>query len=597
MNSRQHGLFPGFAGVALADILANSVAIVILMIVVTLFVKHEQDQTKLEQVEDVSVLLSREIASSVVMNSLPTSAPARLHNYETSILDRNPHPSLMPILELHDNYVRNYYTGKKIGREELLLQNNSLDRYLSRLTQAQRVRVRIDIYSIRLYYIVMSIFKSHTGRMPYHWHFLAYPTAPGGKQDKQQQEKFEYLAYKEGTDDSEREENTDGSPQNNQAGDVGPGERNGLTQPGNQSAIPLQAEPFLETAAQGGNYPYNDLSFNAPDDFDRSAAPPQDLPGSEDATDALEQQSNSIFSALSRLVEENLSQQGQPSNRRGRNTVISRFRSANPGDVNASDSQLQLKEKMPATGSGEPGQTLSFLQILPALFEYMEEVQSNTDRGQNLSMLANYHFQRDILSRIGKTRSFSPEEIKFFVSIAETIHSIPDKKEDSVFTTLREDPETLGNALSVPINQRLEAAILLHDSNQTKPELLPGNVKIIGQFSLYPEIYKGISFPFPKGMLLLMPPRQTHKTEFRWRVVTLVSPALDDFVTAYVYAKIDQGRLIIASDENGLRLANLPIVNQFPKVPFRQERWQALFYTLVAGLILLGITRRYRRTA
>ena len=92
MNRRQHGLFPGFAGVALADILANSVAIVIMMIVVTIFIKHEADQKKLEQVEDVSVLLSREIATSVVMNALPTSPPARLHDYNTSPLDRKPKP-------------------------------------------------------------------------------------------------------------------------------------------------------------------------------------------------------------------------------------------------------------------------------------------------------------------------------------------------------------------------------------------------------------------------------------------------------------------------------------------------------------------------
>ena len=79
-------MFPAFAGVALADILANSVAIVIIMIVVTLMARYEEEQDKLEQAEDVAVLLSRELASSFVMNALPTSPPAQLHDYVTSPL-------------------------------------------------------------------------------------------------------------------------------------------------------------------------------------------------------------------------------------------------------------------------------------------------------------------------------------------------------------------------------------------------------------------------------------------------------------------------------------------------------------------------------
>ena len=113
-------LFPPFAGVALADILANSAAIVIIMIVVTLMASHEQEQDKLEQAEDVAVLLSRELATSFVMNALPTSPPARLHDYVTWGPDRNPQHALMPILELHDGFVRDYYTGKVFRREELL---------------------------------------------------------------------------------------------------------------------------------------------------------------------------------------------------------------------------------------------------------------------------------------------------------------------------------------------------------------------------------------------------------------------------------------------------------------------------------------------
>ncbi|MCY3841531.1 MAG: hypothetical protein OXH09_23295, partial [Gammaproteobacteria bacterium] len=176
MSRPARSLFPPFAGVALADILANSAAIVIIMIVVTLMASHEQEQEKLEQTEDVAVLLSRELATSFVMNALPTSPPARLHDYVTWGPDRNPQHALMPILELHRGFVRDYYTGTVYRREELLRHDNALDAYLGSLREEQLAAVRIDVYSIREFYITMSILKAH-GTSPRHWHFLTQ--APG----------------------------------------------------------------------------------------------------------------------------------------------------------------------------------------------------------------------------------------------------------------------------------------------------------------------------------------------------------------------------------------------------------------------------------
>jgi len=108
VQSRKGSLLPGFAGIALADILANSVAMIIILIVLTMMIKHEQEQARISEVEDISVLLSRDLATSVVMNGLPTSKPARLHDYVNSPMDANPHPSIMPIIELHSNYIQDY---------------------------------------------------------------------------------------------------------------------------------------------------------------------------------------------------------------------------------------------------------------------------------------------------------------------------------------------------------------------------------------------------------------------------------------------------------------------------------------------------------
>jgi len=170
-RARPRALFPGFAGVALADILANGVAMVIILIVITVSIRNAQEQERLEQAQDVSLLLSRELATSVVMNALPTSPPSVLHDYERSPLDQNPQHSVMPILELRRDGVRNRYNGRFWPRRELLLQDNSLDRYLQTFDDQQRRNIRLDVYSIRNFYLAMSILKSHQVRAA-HWHFL-----------------------------------------------------------------------------------------------------------------------------------------------------------------------------------------------------------------------------------------------------------------------------------------------------------------------------------------------------------------------------------------------------------------------------------------
>ena len=172
-------LLPGFTGVALADILANGVAMVVILIAITVSVRNAQEQERLEQAQDVSVLLSRELATSVVMNALPTSPPSVLHDYERSPLDQNPQHSLMPILELRKEGVRNRYNGRLFRRRELLRQDNALDRYLQSLSPVQRQNLRLDVLSIRNFYIAMSIFKQN-GVRPFHWHFLG--EAAGGQQ-------------------------------------------------------------------------------------------------------------------------------------------------------------------------------------------------------------------------------------------------------------------------------------------------------------------------------------------------------------------------------------------------------------------------------
>lgn len=168
-SSGKLSLIP-FLGIALADILANGVAVIMLLIVVTISNKYQLEQEKLEQVDEVSQVLSRDIASSVVMNNLSASAPAILHDYAQSEIDRDLRHAIMPILQLLPTGVRDYYSGHVWLREHLLLQDNSFDAYLDKLDQNQLLRVRTDIYHIEMFYIYMSILKDHK-IIPRHWHF------------------------------------------------------------------------------------------------------------------------------------------------------------------------------------------------------------------------------------------------------------------------------------------------------------------------------------------------------------------------------------------------------------------------------------------
>ncbi|KAK3596110.1 hypothetical protein CHS0354_027380 [Potamilus streckersoni] len=126
-----------------------------------------------ESLRDVGVMMSRNIAAQVTTNALPTNPAAFLHDYYSSPLDINPDEAVMPIIEIHEDFVRFYYSGKTVAYEELFRQDNGLDNYLNRLSPAQSKFIRMDIYAIRPYYIVMSVLKEH-GIEIRHWHLLGY---------------------------------------------------------------------------------------------------------------------------------------------------------------------------------------------------------------------------------------------------------------------------------------------------------------------------------------------------------------------------------------------------------------------------------------
>ena len=162
---------PDFAGVALVDILANGVAMLIIVIVVSIAARVERDEHYAEQADEVATVMSHKFSTSLVLNTLAASPPAVLHDYDTSSLDQVLDPEVLPILELHPGFVREFYSGAIWPRRELLKEYSSMSAWLAGFTQDQKLRLRVDIYDVAQFYLAMSILREHGIRVP-HWHFL-----------------------------------------------------------------------------------------------------------------------------------------------------------------------------------------------------------------------------------------------------------------------------------------------------------------------------------------------------------------------------------------------------------------------------------------
>lgn len=543
MTTRPAGLVAGFSGVALADILANGVAIIVMMIVVSLMIRAEQEREKLEQTEDVAVLLSREIASSLVMNSLPTSPPAVLHNYITSPLDRSPNHATMPIIELRDKFVRNYYTGTIYPRAELLKHDNALDKYIASLTPQQLIRLRIDIYSIEQFYITMSILKHHNHK-PRHWHFLG-ETAGGLTSGGLPENLFK---------DSQR-----GDPKT--AGlDGFYGRR--LEQPSGYAGS-LPEDVFVIGAQSGGSASFQ----GSQGDLYREPLPLPSVSGDRYGKSAGDVQSLRDFL------------------RSHRDQDIKVFRTASD--------RIDLISTLP-----EQAKNINMELLVRAYFAFMEAAQKEADEGAP-AVLANFDFSRHILSRFaGVARHLEPELERLFRDLAYWLNS-PMLHDDR---SLQVEPKTGGDGsgqiIVLPVNTPLKTVQWLRAPDQ--PALhkdVPKFMTLGMELNVYPEIYRSIRVPMDQDSIIMMPPPATAPDAVkRWRIVTVVSPEVNDFITGFVYAGIDeQGRLRLPVDDNAVDIRGIRITSHFAKVKFVGESWQILFYSLLMLLFIIGAISRYRR--
>lgn len=542
-------LFPPFAGVALADILANSAAIVIIMIVVTLMARREEEEQKLEQAEEVAVLLSRELATSFVMNALPTSAPARLHDYVTYPPDRNPQHAEMPIVELHAGYLRDYYTGRVYTRDELLRHDNAFDAYLGGLAFEQLQAVRIDVYSITEFYIAMSILKAH-GVQPRHWHFLA----EGSDRAVRGGDAVGVLAERLRRDRPAFEP-TDGWPG---LGSSTRGSRSEDSRPG--SALPTDVE--LAAVGRGTEaYPRDGLG--------RGTAPDGPAGGTEETLD--------------------LPPSGPGDPAPGASTTP-----GDPGGQAGGTSSVRFRTAQPATLEGQAEWDFDLPTVLRGLFAFMRSVQADVDGGRP-SGLAGFDFVRDVLARAEEPL---PDRDERLVGTLVQEMSEPAEEENPNLVLVHRIAQAWrGQALGVPVNRPLYLVHWLRGPAQGE---VSGEVEtdVTLRLGLHAAIYRGLRVPLGRDGYVLMPPVAEPDPEPRWRVVTLVSARVDDFVTGFVYAAVDEdGRLRLPVDENAVEIGGVGVESVYPSVSLRGERRQLVFYGLIAALFAIGVVIRIWRRA
>ena len=535
------GLLPSFAGVALADILANSVAIVIIMIVVTLMTRHEEERDKLEQAEDVSVLLSREIASSFVMNSLPTSPPAQLHNYVTSPLDRNPQHATMPILELHDDHVRDGYTGRTYGRDELLLQDNNLDRYLASLAPEQLAATRVDVYGIDQFYVAMSIFRQH-GLSPLHWHFLAGGEAMGERQPRPTWAPEARPREREALDEEPRRPGT------------------GL----GSARHALPSDVALARGAFDANYPTDSLRGG----FGGMAGPA----GSSDQHFDLPR--------------------GSP-RRGGVPPAIAGPTAGEPGGAAESTAmRFRAAWRRTSDDTREDDADFDLVTLVRGLLAYLAGVQQAADA--NLpSPLPHFELRRDVLDIVAELPPPEPALAELIERLTRLIVN-PRTPDDPTLRVIAETiPSGQPQHMTLFPNEPL-ARVRWRRSAADADAAFPRNdapayAAISLRLGLHAEIHEGLRVQLPRNAVVMMPPPEmVPDPEPRWRVATLVNPERNDFLTGFVLAAVDEvGGLVLPADENAIAIDGLRLESQIPGVAFRQEFRQLLLYLTVVLAVLL----------
>ena len=552
---------PDFAGVALVDILANGLAMLIIVIVLSIAARAEREERTRAQVDEVETMMSRRFSTSLVLNSLAASPPARLHDYDNSPLDLERDPQILPIIELHRNFVRELYSGAVWSREALLREPNEMDAYLANFSDDQKARLRADVYDIAQFYLAMDILRDH-GITIRHWHFLAgggmnigaAGACPPGVEAKDcgggdgggagEGDGLSELALG-GDGNGSGDGGESWPPTGFGDGDTGSGGSESAPLPGGAALGAVPGEGQGGGGESGGEATLGAGSF------------PNARPG--------------LGSSRGLLG----GGQGQ-----GQAGAQTRFRLSSPESLREQAGGINLSGEPPT-----PAQTLA------VLLDFIGDLQATLDAGKSpAALLAN--FDRRIQNALANppTLDAAGRELLRYL-LVELDHPHPLAADEALPVTTLADADT--TALIVETNRRLRSVAVAQAGDVVPPDA----GRAVLRLNAHPDIWRGLSVPLEANGLLMMPPNPQRADELRWRAVAYIAPNFDDFIIGFAFASVAaDGRLVVQAEDNRVRLGGHPLTTPYREALFGSRTWLVTLYAALV-LALLGLLLVRRLTA
>ena len=594
---------PDFAGIALVDILANGLAMLIIVIVLSIAARAEHEARTASQVEEVETMMSRRFSTSLVLNSLAASPPARLHDYDNSPLDQNLDPHILPIIELHRDFVREYYSGAIWTRAELLREPNAMDAFFAAFDAERKRRLRADIYDVAQYYLAMSILRDH-GITIRHWHFL-----PGGLSLAAAGRCPPGVAAKDcataGGGDAAADLPALAGGDGRGDGDDGDGERGAGAWPPTE---------FLAAAGQGRG---------------GGGAAPGQFPGGAEVGGV-----GGVGGAAGNPGAGNRPQLGAgsfPNARPGRGRGTGRgLGGAAGGRPGAEARSLRFRLSSPESARDDPaGAGLagaidpSIDQILTVLLDFLGRLQTTVDAGASpAAQLADFnrHLRRALVAppRLDReTRTL----VDFLM--LEWWTPVDADAPPGLAVSAVDGGDA---ALIIEPNRRLQRVGIARPGDGdgagagTGDGAGDGDGDGVGaaaeatvfpalRMNAHPDVWRGLTVPLQRGGMLLLPPPgadaasdAASRPAERWRAAAYIAPHFDDFIIGFVFGAVDRGgRLAVAAEDNRVRLDGRPLHGPAAPARFGARGWLvALYAALLAGLLGAALLVRrlgFRRVA
>lgn len=556
---------PNFAGIALVDILANGVAVLIIVIVISIAVRAEKEERYTEKVQEIATVMTREFSTSLVLNRLAASSPAQLHDYETAEIDAIWHPEVMPVLEFHRSLVRDPYSGTVWTREQLLETPNTLDLYLDALNDTARGNIRGDIYDVGTYYLVMSILKDHDLGI-WHWHFIGGSgglAGSGTAADCPPGVSFEDCARLEGANLAE----LPGLPE--LEGWIG-----GNTTDQDEALDEYaQSWPPDENMSDERGEPTNNTTVTNPDVPEGSSL------GQGAPVDRFDPSAMGSF-PTARSPTQGTTSPGRPSG----------DGATPPGPENETFSiRLADPDTQNDSGEGIPLELPDPDQILYALLIFLIDIQNMLDQDQPPTRLIQ-DYMLELTNNVGRIDSLSDEDYAIVEDLLQSLLNYSGMvDEDSPMEPLEVNLNTVEDLeysqIKVVPNRLLYDVEVLTDGSINDLDTRAAFLRL--SLNKFPDVWEGLQVDLHRGSVLLMPETDVPSSELSWRAVAFVSMTLSDIIVGFVYGSVDEfGLLAVEADSNRIYVGVQEITPSTEGWFFGVKTWLVTLYALLALAVM-----------